>query len=269
MQYGRQWGFQLRITPVVKYLLIVNISLYVLINLLLDPRDIFPVIGLIATEFWSGAVWQVATYMFLHADFFHILINMLILWMFGTPLESTWGSRQFIKYYIICGLGAGLLHVLLLSGSPIPAVGASGAIYGLLLAFGILFPNQLIYIWGIIPVKAKYFVIGIGALELLASVGSSQSGIAHFVHLGGMLFGLVYLKSDGWRRSYSYWRSRKKHRKHLTIVRSRTEEKQNIQLKIDEILDKVNKHGIGSLSSEERKQFEDFSRKIHDLDTNA
>jgi membrane associated rhomboid family serine protease len=271
MRYGREWGFQFRITPAVKYLILVNTGIFILdliLGLLIGIK-ISSLLGLRPVLFWSGAIWQPVTYIFLHAGIFHILINMLILWMFGTSLESTWGSRRFLKFFFICGIGAGILNAAVTPSSPIPTVGASGAIYGLLMAFGILFPNQLIYIWGIFPVKAKYFVIGIGAVELLTAMSATQSGIAHFAHLGGMLFGLVYMKWDNWRRSLSYHRVQKKHKQHLKVVKARSEEKEILQKDVDQLLDKINKKGMNSLTAEERELLNDISQRMKDLDKEA
>jgi len=260
----RFWGFQFGITRAVKYLIIIN-SVVFLLNFLFG-RDLFLIFGLVPGLFWRGFIWQPVTYMFLHGGLFHLLINMLVLWMFGTSLESAWGTRRFITFYFICGVSAGLLNVIVTPGSPIPTVGASGAIYGLLMAFGILFPNQLIYFWGIIPIKAKYFVIGIGAIEFFAAMGTSQSGVAHVVHLGGMLFGLLYLKWGNLTRSLSDHRAASMRQKHIRVVSDQTREREIIQKKADELLDKINRYGIDSLTESERRLMEDLARKMKDMD---
>src|SRR5690606_12189968 len=118
-------------------------------------------------------LWQLATYMFLHGGFMHILFNMFALWMFGGELERTWGTRPFVRFYLVCGIGAGITTVLATPGSVIPTIGASGAVYGILLAYGILFPDRIIYLYMILPIKAKYFVMIIGAITFLSSVGST------------------------------------------------------------------------------------------------
>jgi membrane associated rhomboid family serine protease len=147
-------------------------------------------------------VWQLATYMFLHGGVFHLLFNMLALWMFGTELERMWGTRYFLKYYLVTGIGAGALTVLVslpsneVSAALYPAViiGASGAIYGLLLAFALYFPDRPIYLYMVFPIPAKYFVMIIGALAFYSSLGQS-SGVASATHLGGLLVGYLYLKN--------------------------------------------------------------------------
>ena len=146
-------------------------------------------------------VWQLVSYIFLHDrhNVMHILFNMLGLWMFGSDLEQVWGSRQFTKFFFICGIGAGLIMVLLSPSAEYPTIGASGAIYGILLAFGMLFPDRIIY-WLIFPIPAKYFVMIMGGIAFFSSVSASGSGIAHVAHLGGMLCGFLYLKSRGLTR---------------------------------------------------------------------
>lgn len=264
MHYRREWGLQFSITPAVKYLILANVSIFV-VELLFGMRW-SRLFGLAPVYFWSGSIWQPVTYMFLHGGLFHLLINMFILWMFGTTLESTWGSRRFLKFYFLCGIGAGLLNAVVTPGSPIPTVGASGAIYGLLMAFGILFPNQLIFIWGIFPVKAKYFVIGIGILEFLTAISATHTGIAHFAHLGGMLFGLIYMKWDALRGLLSDWQHEQERRRHLKVVWDREQEKEKLQREVDELLDKISRHGVESLTEQERERLEKASQKMKELD---
>lgn len=205
---------------VVKNLLIINGILF-LADLVM-PRfgiDLSSILGLhffMASDFH---VYQIFTYMFMHGNFTHLFFNMFALWMFGATLENIWGPKRFLLFYILCGLGAGLMqegvqyieYVVKLSqyqtvnmggGNIIPmsqylnlmtTVGASGAIYGLLLAFGMMFPNSLIYLYFLVPIKAKWFVIGYAVIELLTGVLSAGDGVAHFAHLGGMLMGLIIL----------------------------------------------------------------------------
>ena len=162
--------------------------------------------------------FQLLTYMFMHGNFSHLFFNMFALWMFGNTLENIWGPKRFLLYYVLCGLGAGLLqegvqyieYITRLShyqsvnmgGTIVPmaqylnwmtTVGASGAIYGLLLAFGMMFPNSMIYLYFFVPIKAKWFVIGYAVIELLSGVFSSGDQVAHFAHLGGMLVGLIII----------------------------------------------------------------------------
>lgn len=150
----------------------------------------------------SFRVWELATYMFLHGGVFHLLFNMLALWMFGTELERMWGTRYFLKFYFVTGIGAAVLTVLFsllpfgfarqLSGAVV--IGASGAIYGLLLAYGMYFPNRPIYLYLVFPIPARYFVMIMGALAFYSSLAGG-SGVANATHLGGLIVAYMFLKS--------------------------------------------------------------------------
>ena len=148
--------------------------------------------------------WQLLTYAFMHGSFSHMLFNMIALYMFGAALEHTWGNKRFLTYYLVCVVGAGLLQLLVCwwtmsnGGNAYPTVGASGGVFGLLLAYGMLFPNhRLMLLFPPIPMKARTFVILYGAIELMLGFTGLQPGVAHFAHLGGMLFGWLLIR---------YWR---------------------------------------------------------------
>ena len=146
----------------------------------------------------SLAIWQLVTYLFLHSttDPLHILFNMLALWMFGAEIERTWGTRKFLKYYFICGIGAGVCVVLisvLVGAGASPTIGASGAIYGLLLAFGLLFPDAIVFFL-VFPMKAKYLVIIMGALAFFFSIRGGNGNVSNVAHLGGLLVGFLYMR---------------------------------------------------------------------------
>lgn len=264
MYYDRYRAFFPRITPAVKYLIIINVGISVF-ELLFGLKWI-TVFGLTPADFWRGHIWQVITYMFLHGGIFHLLFNMFVLWMFGSTLESIWGLRRFLTFYFICGTGAGLLNAVVTPGSQIPMVGSSGAIYGLLMAFGILFPNQLIYVWGIFPVKVKHFVIIIGVIEFLLAMSATQSGIAHFAHLGGMFFGLVYMKWEELRGLVSGWQNEKRRIRQLKVIWNREKEKEKLQKEVDELLDKIRRSGINSLTNGERERIRKASSKIEEME---
>lgn len=145
--------------------------------------------------------WQLVTYGFLHGDFTHILFNMFMLWMFGRELEGVMGPRRFLTYYMTCVVGAGLVQLLVaaMQGGGAPTIGASGGVFGILLAFGMTFPNRMILLLiPPIPMKAKYLVILAGVFELFVGVSGSAPGIANFAHLGGMVFGFALLQY--WKR---------------------------------------------------------------------
>ncbi len=200
----------------VQYLLIINLAVYAVqvwfniqtaasmgrpIGLSIMGTWFELTFGLRPIDVLRGEVWQPFTYMFLHGGIWHIGFNMLALWMFGQILERVWGMRRFFQYYLFCGVGAGLsvFLVALITGDGMLGItiGASGSVLGLLLAFGMLFPEQIIYLY-FFPVKAKYAVIIFGALSLFFAVSGSLAGISHVGHLGGILFGLLFLKGRAW-----------------------------------------------------------------------
>lgn len=204
--------------PGVKWLLIINTAVY-LLYYLGGPAVRSHAIVLFALSAEAAIrnlmVWQLFTYMFLHGGITHLLFNMLTLWMFGAMLEQDWGTRQFLKFYFFCGIMAGVcvLAVNALVGDwGTPTIGSSGAIFGLLMAYGVLYPNQTVLMNFLFPIKAKYMVMIYGAIELLLTFGPN-SGLSTIAHLGGMLFGYIYLKGrlpavrlDGARSAYRQWK---------------------------------------------------------------
>ena len=185
----------------VKWLLVTNIALFVIYFFAArtEAGQLFLLLSLVPQAVVRHlAIWQLFTYMFLHdpGGFSHILFNMLTLWMFGTDLERQWGTRRFLTYYFVCGVGAGICVVLinLLFGEMnARVIGASGAIYGLLMAFGLLYPDRTLLFSFLFPIKAKYFVMILGAIAFLSSF-NVNGGLSNVAHLGGMLFGYAYLK---------------------------------------------------------------------------
>jgi membrane associated rhomboid family serine protease len=183
--------------PALKALIWANVIMF----LVTWPRAAAPLVRLLelapADVFGRFWVWQPVTYLFLHGSVFHILFNMLMLWMFGTELEYMWGSRFFLKYYFVTGIGAAatMLLLSLFSSSVYYAatIGASGAIYGVLLAYALYFPNRPVFLYFVFPIPVKYFVLILGAISFL-SVTDSTSGVAHGAHLGGLVVGYLYLK---------------------------------------------------------------------------
>ena len=170
----------------------------------------FQPLGLALWPLESGyfTPWQLLSYAFLHGSFNHLFFNMFAVWMFGTPLERSWGSKRFALYYGSCVAGAAALQlgVQLFEGGVYPTVGASGGVFGLLLAYGVMWPNNRIFLLFFpVPVKAKWFVLIYGLIELLLGVSRTAPGIAHFAHVGGMLFGALLLYRWGWRPGMT-WR---------------------------------------------------------------
>ena len=193
MTYNRyRFSFGYGLTPVIKKLIILMAVLFLLQGIVGSRITLY--FGLVPLLVWKKFfLWQLFTYIFLHGGISHILFNLLALWMFGGELESYWGSGKFLRYFLFCGIGAGLCTVVSSPYQVIPVVGASGAIYGLLLAFGWLFPNRLIYIYFLVPVPAKYFVVIFGLIELYSSIEGTGGGVAHLTHLGGLIFGILYM----------------------------------------------------------------------------
>lgn len=300
-----------RIPVATKYLLIINFVMFFLT--LLNPG----LTNLLGLHFFLAGdfhIYQLFTYMFMHGGWAHILGNMFMLWMFGCVVENTWGARRFVFYYISCGVGAGLCQEIaqfgefyLLASQQIPdfsmsmlltvahnseamiglwtTVGASGALYAILLAFGMLYPNESIFIFPLpIPIKGKWFVILAAGFELLLALGQTGDGVAHFAHLGGMMFGYLMIRYwrnhptaghkrggdnifDGLRRNWE----RRSHRSasdpdmskwHAARTESDWEynaRKKKQQDEIDRILDKIRKSGYDSLTKEEKQKLFDQS----------
>lgn len=257
-------------TPWVARLLFANFAAYLVIprgsalyaNLLLIPADVL------------ARPWTPITYMFLHGDFWHLFWNMLILFFFGPPLESRWGSRAFLNYYLVCGLGGVALSFLFV---PNWIIGASAALYGLMLAFAMAWPNAPIYIWGIFPVKAKWLVGFLFVVSVFNAFGGAGGGIAHFAHLGGLVTGFLYLRSE-WRPGLPRkGRTGSVRVRRMAIVPRENAGKDSgaeaktgggwsggadvVLDEVDRILDKISAHGMSSLTPEERKVLDDVSRK--------
>jgi membrane associated rhomboid family serine protease len=214
--------------PITKNLLIINVLCY--FGIIVARRyglDLDSVLGLhffLASDF---KLYQLFTYMFMHANLEHIFFNMFAVWMFGRTLEMVFGSKRFLTYYLVCGIGAGIVQEVIqyvfyatelvrydsvnIGVEIVPmaeylnlmtTVGASGAVYGILLAFGMLFPNSQMFVFPLpFPIKAKFFVIGYALIELFLGLGQTGDGVAHFAHLGGMIFGFLLIM---------YWRKKSK-----------------------------------------------------------
>lgn len=317
----------MRNIPIVtKNLLIVNVVAFLLTYVLgKDASGNYMLNELLGLHFFMASdfqVYQLITYMFMHGGFEHILFNMFALWMFGCVVERVWGAKKFLFYYIACGVGAGLFQELaqfvqfyLMASEQLPAfgigdiwvvarnsasvlnawttVGASGAIYGILLAFGMIFPEERIFIFPLpVPIKAKYFVIGYAAIELFSAMMTTGDGVAHVAHLGGMVFGFFMIRYwrkqvDGYHGSSAkdaFEKMRdmlggKRNRQKFTFTRNDSYQsrdnsyqshqqdwdynarKRATQEEIDRILDKIRKSGYDSLTKEEKQTLFDQSKK--------
>ena len=301
----------MRNIPVVtKNLLIINVLMFIATFVFQRTGvDLNEMLGLHFFKASNFSVYQIVTYMFMHGGWTHLFFNMFALWMFGCVVENVWGQKKFLFYYISCGIGAGILQEFVqyisyfvidgidnynyvnMSGvritvdeflNQLTTVGASGAIYGILLAFGMLFPEERIVIFPLpIPVKAKWFVCGYAVIELFSALGTSGDGVAHFAHLGGMLFGLLmilywrkhpnggngYGKSGGGQffgNLRDRWKQRKNDHLHQTSERDReweyNRQKKAEQDEIDAILDKIRRSGYDSLTEKEKKKLFDAGK---------
>ena len=302
------------IPTMTKNLLIVNVLAFIATFVFeRSGIDLTRMLGLhffLASEFH---IYQFITYMFLHGGFTHILFNMFALWMFGSVIERVWGPKKFLFYYICCGVGAGftqeLVQYITYSMEGIAAyqyvnaggvqmstdayinlwttIGASGAVYGILLAFGMIFPNERLFIIPFpFPIKAKWLIVGYIAIELFSAMSGPGDGVAHMAHLGGMLFGFLLIRYwqkhpdssagfgrsrgqeffDNLKRKYDA-RQNQQHMKaeHTSAPRRETDEEYNArqrknQEEVDAILDKIRKSGYDSLTKEEKKKLFDQSR---------
>lgn len=290
--------------PVIKYLLISNVLIFLFQYFFLPAFKIgdqplsyifmkYFALNPLDSRLFPFYPWQLITYMFMHANFLHIFLNMFALWMFGMELENIWGSKKFFTYYMVCGIGAGLANLFiapLFTTMNVPTIGASGSIYGVLVAFGLMFPDRPIYVYFLFPLKAKYLVIIYMGIELL-SVGSA-TGIAHVAHLGGGLVGFLYIMLSEKTDLASLFRINRRAKPRSTtasnIYRNSYYDKYNYgsesddvadaeyyinkdsknenevsQEKIDEILDKISKEGYKNLTEEEKRILYEASKKLH------
>ncbi|HOJ19079.1 MAG: rhomboid family intramembrane serine protease [Ignavibacteriales bacterium] len=237
-------------------------------------------------------IWQLISYQFMHGSFPHILFNMFALWMFGAEIENQWGSKKFLLFYLLCGVGAGLLHLFLspvLSDVLAPTIGASGAVYGIMIAFAMFFPDRYIFIYFFIPVKAKYLIGFLIILEFML-VDSAASNVAHLAHLGGALIGFIFIMLDRntrisikdsfnrMKRSFpgkkppsggSYYSQPTSSTNYRTPNIDEADyydltgkEEPVTQEEIDRILDKISKYGYKGLTDHEKKILFEASKRM-------
>ena len=244
------------VSPFIKLMLISNLAIFMIQSLANYPLSDF--LGLTPARFFAefpNLLFQPFTYMFLHADFWHIFFNMFALWMFGTEIEFTWGKKAFAKFYILAGLSGAVLTLIFQSELPYPVIGASGAIYGVLIAYWLLFPHRYLYIYFLFPVKVKWAIPGFMILGFMAGGGN----IAHFAHLGGAIFGLIFVKAD-WRiaRFGNMLKKIRLKKQEAKFEKNRFKAEDTMK-RVDEILDKISEVGIDNISREDRKFLEDTS----------
>lgn len=273
-----------RLTPFVKTLIIINVSVFFLNSSFLLDGKLTELLGLNPSRAVYGLqVWQFVTYMFVHGSLIHLLFNMLALWMFGGPVEEAMGSRKFINYYFLTGLGAAFFVCVFFWNSV--TIGASGAIYGLLAAFGMIFPDAVVLVFFLFPMRAKYFVLLFAAIQLWATIannGGESDSIAYFAHIGGFVTGYLYLKyhykieemysmAGRYNAVKNYKQETKIKHEHEHEHEIQEQFKQDwtlqdraLQERVDVILDKIRESGIESLSKEEYEMLNKASERLRE-----
>jgi membrane associated rhomboid family serine protease len=294
---------QPRMTPAVQWLLAANIGVYFLQLTLFQPDQVYSALGLSVGDLATGW-WTPFTYMFVHAGIWHLAFNMLALWMFGPRVEQSWNTRGFTYFYLWCGLGGAVAHLLLQRNAGL--IGASAAVSGVLLAYAMRWPDEEVYLFGVIPMKTRWLIVWMVVINLAMGVASSpgSSGIGWFSHLGGLAFGWIYLRmaSFGGLDNFRRWvspvpdepedafravpklrprtRERSGHGEMDEVVaksnavvttparsapvpRSSDTSQQSAE-RLNLVLDKISRHGIESLTSEEVRLLEEMSRKLRD-----
>lgn len=252
--------------PGIKWLLIANVAAFGL-GQLVGPQ-FFELFGLIPRSVLVDRwIWQPFTYQFLHGNFMHLLFNLFALWMFGMPVEAQWGSKDFLKYYLLCGLGAALAQLIVGPFSRVPVIGASGPVYGLLVAFAMLYPDSVVYLYFMVPIAAAHMAILYGVIVFFSGISGSSPGVAHFAHLGGMLTGYVYLRwwwlfkikakayFSGYGEAAAGSPVAKRSRRSPAAAPAASESMEEM----DRILDKILVSGLESLTEEERALMRRYS----------
>jgi len=251
------------LSPGVKRLLIANVAVFfvqmIKPDVMIDYFALKP-----ALLFKTYRLWQLVTYAFLHGNGWHLFFNMFALWMFGPHIETVWGTQRFLRYYLICVLGAAASQFVAAPNSYV--IGASGGVYGLLIAFGLLFPDSVIYLFFIFPLRAIHAVLFIAALTFAASMSAGGSEIANFAHLGGMLTGFLYFKLPaGFRFAQDWWSQRRVH----SLLRSSSVkpggrdpgDEGDLSREVDRILEKISVKGLDSLTNEEHETMRRYAKK--------
>lgn len=248
-------GLGIRLPPTVRNLLIVNSAIWIIQQFAgLSFSDLFALHPIAVIN--DFAFWQLVTYQFLHANFFHLFFNMFILFMFGREVELVLGKRSFLKYYLLTGIGGGFFQLLANWGTPSIILGASGAIYGILLAFGLLFPNQIVTFFFIIQLKAKTLVAIVLGISIVLGFQSELFGtsdrVAHFAHLGGAFTGFVLLRGHSIYQNLFRRIAQNQQKKRQELERQRQERINKKRQEIDVILDRINEIGYENISQAEK-----------------
>ncbi len=246
----------------IKVLVSINFGIFILQTISQAENLFFPLFGLVPKLVWSNfMIWQPFTYLFLHGGIWHVLINMFVLWMFGSELERVWGKNRFYKFYFTTGIGSGIVSMIFGINSMIPIVGASGAVYGILLAYGFTYPNRTIYLYGIVPIKSRWFVLGIGLIAFFSSF-NNISQISHITHISGMIIGYIALKKPIQLRSFLFSIRKKTIEYKIKKGNQIKVKEDDIKRDVDSILDKINRRGFNSLSKNEQDRLYKGSQSL-------
>tara|TARA_S200000501_G_scaffold211762_1_gene198970 strand:- start:335 stop:1162 length:828 start_codon:yes stop_codon:yes gene_type:complete len=249
-------------TNAIKTLITINFIIFLLQTISKSDQLFFTIFGLVPKMVWSEfMLWQPFTYIFFHGDIWHVLINMFVLWMFGIELERMWGKKKFLTFYFVTGIGSGLITMLFGLHSLTPIVGASGAIYGVLMAYGLTYPNRIVYLYGIIPIKSIWFVIGIGTIAFFSSF-NNVTQISHLTHLSGMALGYILLKKPIHIQSLRFAIIKKFLEFKIQKEEKKTSFKYEIEKDLNSILDKINKEGFDSLTKDEETRLYKNSQSL-------
>ncbi|MDD5301861.1 MAG: rhomboid family intramembrane serine protease [Elusimicrobia bacterium] len=256
--------------PAIRGLMIANVVGFIVGLIVPDMHNLF---GLVPQQvIFQRWIWQPVTYLFLHGNIWHLVFNLFALWMFGMPVEAQWGERDFLKYYFLCGLGAAAAHLAMGPHSTIPVIGASGAVYGLLVAFAMLYPDAVVYLYFLIPIKAAHMAILFGAIEFFAGATGSTPGVARFAHLGGMLTGYLYIRwwwvakiqlKALWRRATSAEPEDEPAPRPVArrAAKPKAPAPDSDMAEVDRILDKILSDGLESLTDDERGIMHRYSER--------
>jgi len=225
--------------------------------------------GLVPAQVARGAVWQLATYVFLHGGILHLLFNLLALWMFGSDVEERMGTARFVRFWFITGIGAGLVAVAFGWGERFPVVGASGAIFGILVAFAKFFPQRpvtlLVMFFLPVTLQARMLVLVYGAIEVMVLAQTGMRGLGQLAHLGGILFGWVALNLPDWSARLKGARERARSERRLRSFRAGDEERRELREEIDRLLGKVSRAGMAGLTPGERRRLVEASERLKRL----
>lgn len=277
--------------PAVKWLLALNVAVFLAQVTLVDPERLFAVLGL-SPENFPTAWWTIVTYMFVHVGVLHLALNMATLWMFGSRLESAWSTKSFVYFYIWCGIGGAIAHLLFARNASL--VGASAGVSGVLMAYGLRWPEDRVYLFGFIPTKSRWLVMWMIAINIAIGL-SPQTQIGWIAHLGGLAFGWLFLQAgslggNGVRRwvaaipdepegmPRAVPKARVTGRKSAGVDEliaiasasvpergigpSRADEERQTAQRLDRLLDKISTHGLGSLTREERELLDETSKAL-------